>query len=114
MNKRNAEADLKICNAATPGPWYVYPELCGPDGQGVFHVESGGCICFVGDPYPRGDNRPQQNMEFIVMAREALPYWIKRAQELYEALVAMVEEADAEAKAASPATPAGPGELAGD
>ena len=43
--------------AATEGPWEVAPEKCGPNGQGVYQVESGGCVCEVGDPYPRGGNR---------------------------------------------------------
>lgn len=53
--------------AITPPPWILLPPLCGPDGQGVYN-EDGGCICEVGDPYPRGDNHPQANMTFIAHA----------------------------------------------
>jgi len=61
------------CEAATSGPWVLSPPLCGPDGQGVYQLSSGGPICDVGDPYPRGENRPQENMEFIAEARTDLP-----------------------------------------
>ena len=54
--------------AITEPPWILIPELCGPEGQGVFQAASLGCICEVGDPYPRGDNCPQENMEFIANA----------------------------------------------
>lgn len=60
-------------DAATEGPWIVMPPETGPDGQGVYHAESLGPICEVGDPYPRGDNHPQENMEFIAAARENVP-----------------------------------------
>ncbi len=77
--ERNAKDDLALCDKATPGPWIVMPEKCGPDGQTVYQEESLGPICDVGDPYPRGGNHPTENMHFIAMAREALPYWIERA-----------------------------------
>ena len=83
---RNAKDDLALCDKATPGPWIVMPEKCGPDGQTVYQEESLGPICDVGDPYPRGGNHPTENMHFIAMAREALPYWIKRAQKMEKAL----------------------------
>ncbi len=78
---RDPEKDLEVCLAATPGPWIIHPELCGPGGQSVYQEAGFGPICDVSDPYPRGDNRPQQNMEFIAMARTALPYWIGRAKQ---------------------------------
>ena len=59
-------------NAATRGPWHVAPELCGPDGQGVY-TEDFGPVCEVGDPYPRGDNNPQESMYFIAHARTDVP-----------------------------------------
>jgi hypothetical protein len=76
---RDLKADLELCNKATPGPWEVFPPLCGPEGQTVYQVDSGGPICDVSDPYPRGDNKPQENMMFIAQAREGWPHAIERA-----------------------------------
>lgn len=73
MKQLDLDAIEARANAATPGPWIVAPELVGPDGQGVYHAESLGPICEVGDPYPRGDNHPQENMAFIAAAREDVP-----------------------------------------
>ena len=36
-------------------------------------VESGGCVCEVGDPYPRGGKRPGESMVFIAHARTDVP-----------------------------------------
>jgi hypothetical protein len=47
----------------------------------VYQVDSGGPICDVSDPYPRGDNKPQENMMFIAQAREGWPHAIERAIE---------------------------------
>ena len=71
-DERLAEIEAR-CNAATPGPWTLMPEMCGPDGQGVYEESGLGIICEVGDPYPRGDNHPQENMEFIAAARADVP-----------------------------------------
>jgi hypothetical protein len=68
--------------AITPPPWILLPPLCGPDGQAIYN-EDGGCICEVGDPYPRGDNHPQENMEFIAHAPADIA-----------ALLALVDAAD--------------------
>ena len=76
---RDLQKDLETCNNATPGPWDVFPEVCGPEGQTVFQIESGGDICDVADPYPRGENRPTSNMRFIAKAREGWPHAIERA-----------------------------------
>ena len=53
----------------TPPPWFMAPDLIGPEGAGIYN-EDGGCICEVGDPYPRGNNNPQENMVFIAHAPE--------------------------------------------
>ena len=76
---RDLQKDLETCNEATPGPWDVFPEVCGSEGQTVFQVESGGDICDVADPYPRGENRPTENMQFIAEARAGWPHAIERA-----------------------------------
>lgn len=68
--------------AATAGPWRVAPEYCGPDGQGVYQVESGGCVCEVGDPYPRGGNRPGESMRFIAHARADVPALLAEVERL--------------------------------
>jgi len=81
---RDLQKDLEICKGATPGPWEVFPEVCGPEGQTVFQVESGGDICDVADPYPRGENRPTANMHFIAEARQGWPEAIRRAKDAEE------------------------------
>jgi hypothetical protein len=68
------EAIHERWKSTTQGTWVVMPPVCGPDGQGVYHDESMGLICEVGDPYPRGDNRPQENMEFIAFAHADVPW----------------------------------------
>lgn len=65
----------------TKPPWILMPELCGPEGQGVYQQESIGRICEVGDPYPRGDNRPQENMEFIVNAPDDIDFLLRLVEE---------------------------------
>lgn len=78
-NKRDLAADLAICEAATAGPWEVAPDVCGPEGMAVYETEDYGCICEVGDPYARGNNRPAENMRMIAEAREGWPEAIRRA-----------------------------------
>ena len=78
---RDLLRDLELCKKATPGPWIALPETCGPDGMEVYQEESMGCICLVGDPCPRGENRPTENMHFIAEAREGWPHAIERALE---------------------------------
>jgi hypothetical protein len=58
----------------TPGPWEHSPrEDCGPAGDwGVWQADGGGQICYVGDPYPRGDNHPYENMVLIAAAPDLL------------------------------------------
>lgn len=76
----------KRLGAITPGPWILAPEKCGPDGQGVFQESSLGPICEVGDPYPRGDNHPQENMEFIVSAPTDIAALVAEVERLTVAL----------------------------
>jgi len=70
---RDWTADRAVCDAATSGPWVVIPDVCGPEGQGVYETEDYGCICKTGDPYPRGNNRPTENIRFIAEARTGWP-----------------------------------------
>jgi hypothetical protein len=83
---RNAKEDLRICNAATPGPWMV---------KKYYHEEPGfeqyiKSVAVVNKDYTitrnNWSNPSRADLDFIAMAREALPYWIKRAQELEKKL----------------------------
>lgn len=76
--QRDAEKDLAMCEAATLGPWVckenTHPEL---NGQPWGWIQASGWKIgtWSGSRNPNhvADNR------FIAEAREALPYWIKRA-----------------------------------
>lgn len=71
--------------AITPLPWALVPEVCGPDGQMLVQVTSMGCIVEVGDPYPRGDNRPQENMAFFLHAPTDIDALLAEVERLREA-----------------------------
>lgn len=83
---RNAKDDLALCDKATPGPWTEEPS-----GEKV-----GGFSCDVAIAAtqgrqkiyarPRGGTFPYNDKRFIAMAREALPYWINRAEKMEKAL----------------------------
>ena len=87
--ERNAKDDMAICDKATPGPWYrekTGATCCGCSVE----VE-------IADTGPFGDDDcnvyverlvtyPLDDADFIATAREALPYWIKRAVRLEKAL----------------------------
>ncbi|MDF1510703.1 hypothetical protein PZE06_21440 [Robertmurraya sp. DFI.2.37] len=82
MTNEDLQAIKERAEKATAGPRVLAPELCGPEGQGVYEPDSFGCICEVGDPYPRGNNRPQENMEFIANAREDVPKLVAEVERL--------------------------------
>lgn len=67
MPDLNIDELERLAKAATPGPWMADDvQERGSDGRwGVWHVASLGPICRVGDPYPRGDNNPSENMDYI-------------------------------------------------
>lgn len=65
--QRDAEKDLAMCDAATPGPWVV------DDVNGVIWNSEGKRVFELG-----GYEEPDDHL-FIAESREALPYWIKRA-----------------------------------
>jgi hypothetical protein len=73
-------------DAITPPPWILMPELCGPEGQAVYELDSMGPICEVGDPYPRSSNRPQANMTFIAHAPDDMRALIAENEALRTAL----------------------------
>lgn len=78
--------------AITPGPWILAPEKCGPQGQGVYQESSLGPICEVGDPYPRGDNHPQENMEFITSSPTDIAALVAEVERLNGVLVEIDDE----------------------
>lgn len=70
--RRNAEEDLKVCNNATPGPWKglrsAYEDcLLVQTTEGEYLIS-------------------KEDQVYIALAREALPYWIRRSQELEKVL----------------------------
>ena len=93
---RNAKADLAICDAATPGPWYTFI-ADDADCSNVVGVATVRDLCLddVGAAEKLiavtlmhgaakvratiGDDREEENAAFCAMAREALPYWIRLA-----------------------------------
>jgi hypothetical protein len=69
---RDLEADLAICEAATPGPYTIEPCRCGHSAcKFVF-------ICKI--TYSDGRLLPE-DARFIAEAREGWPYAIRRALE---------------------------------
>ena len=80
---RNAKDDLAICDKATPGPWRVKTN--------AHKATRGGSWGWIEGPRENwcwADERPRsrRDADFIAMAREALPYWIERAEKLERAL----------------------------
>lgn len=73
---RNAAEDLAMCEAATPGPWYISRQ------NGDFSCVADGVVIGA---WP-------SDTEFIIQARTALPYWIDRAVSL-EKEVGMLRDA---------------------
>lgn len=82
--KRDAKKDLEMCKRATPGPWHydgMHNEIQTPRGETYWLIVSE-CRSAPDQGYPDDySDVPQYdaNFDFIAMAREALPYWIKRA-----------------------------------
>ncbi|MBG9944670.1 hypothetical protein ABE237_00710 [Brevibacillus formosus] len=80
LNKRDAEVDLKLCEAATPGPWELEPEADDDEGLVIWKKDvehpgrSEGVIVLNPDCHYE-----EADINFITEAREALPYWIQRA-----------------------------------
>lgn len=88
---RNAKDDLALCDKATPGPWEydgMHNEIQTPRGETYWLIVSE-CRSAPDQGYPDDySDVPQYdaNFDFIAMAREALPYWIKRAEKMEKAL----------------------------
>jgi len=77
-----------LLERTSAGPWeHDSSERCGSRGDwGVSQVESGEPICWVGDPYPRGDNHPYENMVLISL----LPDLARLCIQQHEALEQIV------------------------
>ena len=84
--KRDAKADLEMCERATPGPYISWPQTGGDHAlvERVFRDEQDRrCLQFLAVCGSVGvDN--SANAALFAESREALPYWIKRAQEAEE------------------------------
>lgn len=75
--ERDKQADLAICEKASQGPWTVEK---GEDREGTE-------FCHIDGWQDNGKdwmNLCHEDAEFIAMAREALPYYIRRCMELVE------------------------------
>ncbi len=79
--KRDAAADLAVCEAASPGPWIVSHSVADDCECHYCNVVSGPnhrtpAHCYGTGPYRRHDSA------FIAASRDALPAWIRRAEAL--------------------------------
>lgn len=81
MDRRNAEEDMKVCEAATAPPWAWDRMRINKDDGYISIPEcsylTGGAFACVND---NAENRGNDAM-FIMVARDALPHWIKRAKD---------------------------------
>lgn len=79
MSERNWQADWELCQEATEGPWILtHDAMTGTDGRMVRKSPESAPIAHV----MHGSDNQKADGEFITEAREALPYWLKRAREL--------------------------------
>jgi hypothetical protein len=102
------KALMELSTKVTPLPWDSDPSgvFCNnpdADGMGGEILEPHdpktppiGGIGRVGDPYPRGDNHPAENMRFIVAACNTVPSLIQRLQAAEEALQTANEKLELE------------------
>lgn len=77
---RGAEKDMALCDRATPGPWGHDPK------EGCIEDSAGDRLCQFWDKREEDFKNAKANGDLIAAAREALPYWIKRAMGLEKAL----------------------------
>ncbi|WP_035295171.1 hypothetical protein [Brevibacillus thermoruber] len=82
--KRDAAADLALCEEATPGKWEGKHAI-----QPYISVFTGVVEEVIATTYTRG------NMRFIAESRTALPHWIKRAVAAEAEVERMQKEAEA-------------------
>ncbi|NGQ95044.1 hypothetical protein G3578_07580 [Brevibacillus sp. SYP-B805] len=85
MTKRDAAADLAMCEAATPGPWRNdHDQVTKENGVPLFKAFR-----------MRGDFQMRNDTRFITESREALPHWIQRAVEAEAEIERMRKETEA-------------------
>jgi hypothetical protein len=89
--KRDADADMAVCNAAKPGPWTAVPKPKGTFGKDWREIHGPGRNDWIVMPgsfdVSRGDVSwtecgvmiKPEDADFIALARTALPHWIERA-----------------------------------
>jgi hypothetical protein len=123
IEQRDAESDLAVCRAATPGPWTHGLELEPPDNLIEGGRHNGGicsltCHGNVNTVAMTGQYFSHADATFIATAREALPWWVAEAErlraenadlkrQLGDALVAPSPTAMLEEWAARPCLPGG-------
>lgn len=72
IDHKDSKSVLEVCEAATEGPWEV----------GFLEITTPNILTSVCDMSRRKNlNKACEDMEFIALARTALPYWVQRAVE---------------------------------
>lgn len=79
--KRDAKADLELCQKATQGPWVYLNPIDGVVALTNDDDDDDNHIC-----KPEFCEDQEDDMEFIAESREALPHWIERAMAAEEKL----------------------------
>lgn len=75
---RDLEADLAICEAATPGPWENYVDAVGQRASDTKRIWV--CQLYDGlEPHINDFDNQEANARFISEARQGWPYAIRRA-----------------------------------
>lgn len=85
---RDPKADLEVCRNATPGMWEAVTggveAVLGHVAVGTKETVTGAMQAYTEICFSPENCNSDNDMKFIALAREALPYWINRAQELEE------------------------------
>lgn len=84
---RDLEADLELCNCATPGPWVVMSES-------IATAKTDRDGWHDGIIRPRTPRPRREIMRFIAEARQGWPYAIQRAQEAEQEVDRLRNELD--------------------
>lgn len=78
MPERNWEKDWEICKKATPGPWYAIPH---PEYKNAsWRVDTSPDVPWAS--FGQLAYMSEEDARFVAEAREALPYYLQRVQEL--------------------------------
>ena len=102
IDYKEHEAVLEVCNRVTAGNWEASYDEDIPDDVRVCNIEEGRCVCCLAlmgnynrekEEWEQGDIEQWRNdAEFIALARTALPYWVKMAEELRKENIKLREE----------------------